>query len=130
MNAAARIVHDGWIRKTPALSGAEQRELESRASALSALKRELHLSFHAEILAALVRAHEARDVDARRPATAAEIAEARAASEAMRVLLERLTPERPVIAAPVAQPAAVPAPQTTFALAVQAPDRSKRRRAA
>lgn len=129
MNAAARIVHDGWIRKAPALSGAEQRELESRASALSALKRELHLSFHAEILAALVRAHEARDVDARRPATVAEIAEARAASEAMRALLEQLTPERPVVVAPVAQSAAVPAPQTTFALAVQVPDRSKRRAA-
>lgn len=128
----ARIVHDGWIRKAPALSGSERRELETRADALTKLKRDLHVTQHDEIHRVLRRAHEARDVDATRAPTTAEIAAAREASEAMRVLLERLTPERAVATiAPVAVVAPVEQP-STFVLTAPVIDRPepKRRRAA
>ena len=131
---AARLVHDGWVRKAPALSGHELRDLESRANALAKLKRDLHVTQHDEIHRVLRRAHEVRDVDATRAPTAAEIVAAREASEAMRVLLERLTPERPVVIAPIAAvaPAAAPEEQRTFALTAPVIDRSapKRRRVA
>lgn len=129
---SASIIHDGWVRKAPALSGSELRELESRADALAKLKRDLHVTQHDEIHRVLRRAHEVRDVDATRAPTAAEITAARDASEAMRALLERLTPERAV--ATYAPPVAVPAPAQQGAFVLTAPviDRPepKRRRAA
>jgi len=126
---SARIVHDGWVRKAPALSGGELRDLETRADALAKLKRDLHVTQHDEIHRALRRAHETRDVDATRAPTATEIAAARDASEAMRALLERLTPERPVVIAPIATVAvAAPEEQRAFALTAPVIDRSAPKR--
>ena len=121
-----KVVHDGWIRRAPVLSGAELRELEARVSALRALKRSLRITEHDAINAALTRAHEARDADARRPATAAEIDAARAASAELGALLERAAervPAAPTPAAATAAPVAAPiAP--AGALVLSAPSKS------
>lgn len=112
----ARLWHDGWRRSVPVLEGAERRELESRTARLADLKRELHVTLHARIHTALVRAHEVRDTDASRPATAAQVEAARAASAAMAVLIEELTPARVVATAPVAPVATIAVEPTPAAL--------------
>ncbi len=128
-----KVVHDGWIRRAPVLSGAELRELEARVSALRVLKRSLRITEHDAINAALTRAHEARDADARRPATAAEIDAARAASAELGALLERAAERVPAAPTPAAATAPVAAPiAPAGALVLSAPSKSthSKRRAA
>ncbi len=127
------IIHDGWIRREPVLSGAELRELEARVSALRALKRELSIAEHGAINAALTRAHEVRDADVSSPVTAAAIEAARAVSAELATLLEQMTPAAPVASVVAPAPIASAAPVGALVLSpVTAPTRkdSTKRRAA
>ncbi len=129
-----KVVHDGWIRRAPVLSGAELRELEARVSALRALKRSLRITEHDAINAALTRAHEVRDADARRPATTAEIDAARAASAELGALLERAAERVPAAptpaSAPVVSVAAPIAPAGALVLSTPSKFTHSKRRAA
>lgn len=121
------IVHDGWMHREPALSGAERRLFQQRIAEARKLKQTTNPREHGPITAALREAHEA---DASEGEGGAE--RARCASQRLADLIAVLEAGRPV-PAPTASPASPAAAPAVAPLALTAPvaeRAAKRRRAA